>query len=63
MLSIALRCLLRLLRTGLHAALVLTASLALLLLFLLWMVLHLVDDETASAARPKQAARAAAKRD
>jgi len=44
MLPIALRFSLRLLRGGLHAAVVFTASIALLLLFLLWSVLQLFDE-------------------
>ena len=41
LLSLPIRLTLRLLRASLHAAVVLTASLALLLLFLLWSVLQL----------------------
>ena len=44
-----LRFLLRLLRTSLHAAVVVTASLALFLLFLLWSVLQLVEEPAAGA--------------
>ena len=64
MLPIALRLSLRVLRASLHAAVVFTASVALLLLFLLWSVLQLVDEnETASLSRTKQATRAIARLD
>jgi len=64
MLPIALRLSLRLLRASLHAAVVFTASLALLLLFVLWSVLQLFDEnETASLSRSKEAARAIARFD
>jgi len=64
MLPIALRLSLRMLRAGLHAAAVFTVSIALLLLFLLWSVLQLVDEnETASVSRSKEATRAIARFD
>ena len=64
MLPIALRLSLRLLRASLHAAVVFTASVTLLLLFLLWSVLQLFDEsETASLSRPKETARAIARFD
>jgi len=64
MLPAALRLSLRLLRAGLHAAVVFTAAVALLLLFLLWSVLQLFDEnETASVSRSKEPARAIAKLD
>jgi len=64
MLPIALRLSLRLLRASLHAAVVFTASVALLLLFLLWSVLQLFDEsETASLSRSKEATRAIARFD
>ena len=64
MLPIALRLSLRVLRAGLHAAVVFTASIALLLLFLLWSVLQLFDEnETASLSRSKEATRAIARFD
>ncbi len=64
LLPIALRFSLRVLRTSLHAAVVFTASVALLLLFVLWSVLQLFDEnETASLSRPKEAARAVARLD
>ena len=63
-LPLTLRLSLRVVRTSLHAAVVFTASVALLLLFLLWSVLQLFDEnETASLSRPKAAARAIAKFD
>src|SRR5690349_7577528 len=49
MLPATLRFPLRLLRAGLHAAVVFTASMALLLLFLLWSVLQLVDENETAA--------------
>src|SRR5207237_9562079 len=64
MLPIALRLSLRLLRASLHAAVVFTASVALLLLFLLWSVLQLLDEsETASLSRSREATRAMARFD
>ena len=64
MLPAALRVSLRMLRAGLHAAVVFTASIALLLLFLLWSVLQLFDEnETASLSRSKGATRAIARFD
>jgi len=64
MLPVALRLSLRMLRAGLHAAVVFTASIALLLLFLLWSVLQLFDEnETASLSRSKEATRAIARFD
>jgi hypothetical protein len=64
MLPIALRLSLRVLRTSLHAAVVFTASVALLLLFLLWSVLQLFDEnESTSLSRSKEATRAIARFD
>jgi len=62
--SVALRISLRFLRASLHAAVVFTASVALLLLFLLWSVLQLSDqNETASPSRPGKADRTIARLD
>ena len=44
-----MRLLLRLLRTSLHAAVVVTASLSLFLLFLLWSVLQLFEEPAGTA--------------
>jgi len=44
-----LRFLLRVLRASLHAAVVVTASLSLFLLFLLWSVLQLFEEPAATA--------------
>jgi len=64
MLPVALRLSLRMLRAGLHAAVVFTVSIALLLLFFLWSVLQLFDEnETASLSRSKEATRAIARFD
>jgi len=64
MLPASVRFSLRLVRAGLHAAVVFTASLSLLLLFLLWSVLQLFDEhETSPLAGRKAAARAIAKLD
>jgi hypothetical protein len=64
MLPAALRFSLRLLRASLHAAVVFTASVALLLVFLLWSVLQLLDEnESASLSRSKQAPGAIARLD
>jgi len=64
MLTTVLRLSLRLLRAGLHAAVVFTASVALLLLFLLWSVLQLFDqNEPASPSRPGKADRTIARLD
>lgn len=64
MLPATLRLCLRLLRAGLHAAVVFTSSIALLLLFMLWSVLQLLDEnETTSLSGAKAAARAIAKLD
>ena len=43
----SLRFLLRLLRTSLHAAVVVTVSLSLFLLFLLWSLLQLIEEPAA----------------
>ena len=55
-LLVALRVFLRCLRASLHAALVVSLSVALFLLFLLWSVMQLVDEReitsTASTERP-----------
>jgi len=45
------RFLLRLLRTSLHAAVVVTASLSLFLLFLLWSVLQLLEEPATAASQ------------
>lgn len=45
-----LRFLLKLVRTGLHAAVVVTASLSLFLLFLLWSVLQFFEEPAATSA-------------
>ena len=52
----SLRFLLRLLRTSLHAAVVVTVSLSLFLLFLLWSLLQLVEEPAATASRLEDAA-------
>jgi cell division protein FtsX len=52
----ALRFLLKFARTGLHAAVVVTASLSLFLLFLLWSLLQLVEEPAASAAQREDSA-------
>lgn len=56
MLPATLRLSLRLLRAGLHAAVVFTTSVALLLLFLLWSVLQLVDENETAARSPAEPA-------
>jgi hypothetical protein len=57
-LLVALRVLLRCVRASLHAALVVSLSVALFLLFLLWSVMQLVDERevtsTASGERPSK---------
>jgi hypothetical protein len=58
-----LRVSLRLMRAGLHAAVVLTASFALLLLFLLWSLLQVVEHEPLTREAGTQAARTIAKLD
>ena len=59
-----LRFSLRLVRAGLHAAVVLTVSLALLFLFLLWSVLQVFEEyEPAARATAKDALRTIARLD
>jgi hypothetical protein len=50
-----LRFLLKALRTSLHAAVVLTASLSLFLLFLLWSLLQLFEEPAATASHLEDA--------
>jgi len=56
----SLRVLLGLLRTSLHAAVVVTVSLSLFLLFLLWSLLQLVEEPAAAASRLEDAANVSA---
>ena len=49
-LLVAMRLLLKCLRTSLHAAVVLSLSVALFLLFLLWSVMQLVDEREITSA-------------
>ena len=59
-----LRCSLPVVRAGLHAAVVLTVSLALLFLFLLWSVLQVFEErEPAARAAAKDALRTIARPD
>jgi hypothetical protein len=59
-----LRCSLPLVRAGLHAAVVVTVSFALLLLFLLWSVLQVFEEhEPAARAAAKDALRTIARLD
>ena len=51
-----LRLLLRFVRTSLHAAVVVTVSVTLFFLFLLWSLLQLVEEPAASAAQREDAA-------